>query len=97
MHAGPKREVDRSPLPTDTDASPLQPAPDISAVILTTTARLFAHPSQIPMGETMGAFSVNYRGGFAGMDVGGVRSVGPLPRESTVIVHILPGLLWRVG
>jgi hypothetical protein len=42
------------------------PAEDLQAVILTATARLLLNPSQIPFREQMGAFSIDYRGGFIG-------------------------------
>lgn len=44
-----------------------EPNSDISAVIVTASVRLLAHPDQLPMSQTMGAFSVEFpRGGFSG-------------------------------
>jgi hypothetical protein len=42
------------------------PAEDISAVILTSAARLLTNPSQVSMSETMGPLAVDYRGGWIG-------------------------------
>lgn len=43
------------------------PNADIAAVIVTASARLVAHPDQLPMTQGMGAVSVEFpRGGFQG-------------------------------
>lgn len=45
------------------------PNEEISAVILTASARLLAHPRQVPLGETMGPMSVSHGAGFTGWSV----------------------------
>jgi hypothetical protein len=43
------------------------PNAEIAAVIVTASARLYAHPNWFPVSEQMGAFAVGYRaGGFQG-------------------------------
>jgi hypothetical protein len=43
------------------------PNAQIAAVIVTASARLYAHPNQFPVSEQMGGFAVGYRaGGFQG-------------------------------
>lgn len=43
------------------------PNADIAAVIVTASARLLAHPDQLPVSQNMGAISVEFpRGGFQG-------------------------------
>lgn len=47
-----------------------QPASDIAAVVVMAATRLLAHPDQLAVAQTMGAFSVDYsRGGFQGFTV----------------------------
>lgn len=43
-----------------------EPADDINAVILSATCRLLTNVGQLPISESMGAFSVNINGGFTG-------------------------------
>ena len=45
------------------------PNADISAVILTASARLLAHPRQLAVDETVGPDSASFRGGFSGWTV----------------------------
>jgi hypothetical protein len=45
------------------------PNADISAVILTASARLLAHPRQLAIDETVGPDSASFRGGFTGWSV----------------------------
>jgi hypothetical protein len=45
------------------------PNADISAVILTASARLLAHPRQLAVDETVGPDSASFRGGFTGWSV----------------------------
>jgi hypothetical protein len=45
------------------------PNADISAVILTAAARLYAHPRQLAVDETVGPDSASFRGGFNGWSV----------------------------
>ncbi|GAS88899.1 hypothetical protein [Mycolicibacterium brisbanense] len=46
------------------------PTEDLRAVILTSAARLWRHPSQVDYGETKGPESVFYRSGWDGFTVG---------------------------
>jgi hypothetical protein len=45
------------------------PNADIAAVILTAAARLYAHPRQLAVDETVGPDSASFRGGFSGWSV----------------------------
>jgi hypothetical protein len=45
------------------------PNADISAVILQAAARLYAHPRQLAVDETVGPDSASFRGGFSGWTV----------------------------
>jgi hypothetical protein len=45
------------------------PNADISAVILAAAARLYAHPRQLAVDETVGPDSASFRGGFTGWSV----------------------------
>lgn len=45
------------------------PNADISSVILTASARLLAHPRQLPVDETVGPDSASFRTGFTGWTV----------------------------
>jgi hypothetical protein len=46
-----------------------EPVEDLRAVILTASARLWRHPSQIDYGETKGPESIFFRSGFDGFTV----------------------------
>lgn len=43
-----------------------EPNAEIQAVILTASARLLAHPRQVPMGEVLGPQSATFGRGFDG-------------------------------
>ena len=45
------------------------PNADISAVILSAAARLYAHPRQLAVDETVGPDSASFHGGFTGWTV----------------------------
>jgi hypothetical protein len=45
------------------------PNADISAVILSAAARLYAHPRQLAVDETVGPDSASFHGGFTGWSV----------------------------
>ena len=45
------------------------PNADIAAVIVTASARLWAHPRQLPVDETEGAESASWHAGFNGWSV----------------------------
>lgn len=45
------------------------PNADIAAVVLAAAARLYAHPRQLAVDETVGPDSASFRGGFNGWTV----------------------------